>query len=484
MSASTSRTPKKSPPLHPKGRAFSQFGLAKRFVDQYGDRVRYVEAWNKWLIWNGQRWQMDTTGQVRDFGASTIESLLIEAEHLEDKPKRSALLEFGHESQRRLVVKDLLELAQVDRAIAVQHDQLDRAKLSLTVKNGQLNLKTGRLNSHSVKNLNTRSTDIEWDAEAECPRWLEFLNEVMDGNQELIAFLKRAFGYSLTGEVSEQVLLFLHGDGSNGKSVLCAVLLELLGDFAHHAPPSLLVASKKADHPTAQAGLFGKRAVICQEVGQDQRFDEVTLKLLTGGDPITTRRMREDWWTYQPTHTLWLAANHQPDIRGRDHAIWRRILLIPFNVTFGKKGSPKKDRKLLAKLLAELPGILRWSVEGAKEWQKNGLKPPDEVFKAVNAYRERNDVISSFVDQCVVLDKHCIDGVSARDMYVAFSLWCRETGETAFKQRAFGPAMVDKGLSSQRRGGSRWYVGLKLTDSARALVIRADAAAEGEPKAP
>jgi putative DNA primase/helicase len=283
----------------------------------------------------------------------------------------------------------------------------------------------------------------------------------MGGNAELIAFLKRAVGYSLTGDVSEQVLFFLHGSGSNGKSTFTRVVQDMLGEHATQAPPDLLIAKKNPNHPTELTSLFGARFAVCQEVEAGAFFAEVTLKQLTGGDLIAARRMREDYWRFRPTHKLWIAGNHKPNVRGTDHAMWRRIRLVPFAVTIADKA---KDPHLPEKLAAELPGILRWAVEGCLEWQRAGLAPPAIVLAATEEYREEQDLIGDFVSERCALDP--LFTCSASSLYDSYSAWCDENHQRPMSQRAVAERLKQKACTPFRgHAGRRMWRGVRVRDA-------------------
>jgi putative DNA primase/helicase len=273
-----------------------------------------------------------------------------------------------------------------------------------------------------------------------------------------IRFLQRAVGYALTGDISEQVLFFLYGAGANGKSTFARVLLDLLGDYATQGAPDLLLAKRNESHPTEVADLLGCRLVVCQEIEAGRAFAEVTVKQLTGGDLIKARRMREDFWSFAPTHKFFVAANHKPPVRGTDHAIWRRIRLVPFTVRITDE---ERDPNLLEKLRAELAGVLAWAVEGCLEWQRIGLCPPDEVLQATSDYRGEQDLLAAF------LEERCEAGmyfsVRSGDLYHAYSEWCEGGGFHPANQQTLGEQLREKGFEPFKgtKGARRWR-GLRL----------------------
>jgi putative DNA primase/helicase len=233
--------------------------------------------------------------------------------------------------------------------------------------------------------------------------------------------------------------------------------MSMLGIYAMKAPAELLMASKYDRHPTEKADLHGRRLIAALETEQGRKLNEVLVKELTGGDPIRARRMREDFWEFWPTHKVFLATNHKPVITGTDHAIWERIRLIPFAVTIPRD---RQDTTLPDKLLAELPGILAWAVQGCLIWQQEGLGEPLEVQQATASYRAEMDILGQFITEC------CHEGpeykVRSRDLYNAYKAWSESNGEQAeLSQHAFGSALLAKGYESHRSNGI-WYRGLGL----------------------
>ncbi|MDP8952545.1 MAG: phage/plasmid primase, P4 family, partial [Actinomycetota bacterium] len=232
----------------------------------------------------------------------------------------------------------------------------------------------------------------------------------------------------------------LYGPGANGKSTLINVVLEMLGGYGKQAAPDLLMA-KHGAHPTELADLFGARLVAAQETEDGRRLAEGLVKQLTGGDRIKARYMRQDFWEFDPTHKVWLATNHKPEIRGTDHAIWRRIRLIPFDVIIPKE---EQDPRLPEKLRSELPGILAWAIEGCLAWQREGLGEPPEVRAATEGYRAEQDVLAAFFEECCVIR----EGTWApfKDLYAAYAAWAEDSGEKPESKRKFGSRLKERGM--------------------------------------
>jgi putative DNA primase/helicase len=270
--------------------------------------------------------------------------------------------------------------------------------------------------------------------------------------------VQRAVGYALTASTTAQCLFFLHGGGANGKSTLLTLLGLLLGDYARHAAPELLTYKKSDRHPTELADLFGARLVTSVEVDEGKRLAETLVKQMTGGDRMKARFMHADFFQWLPTHKLFLAANHQPQIRGTDYAIWRRIHLIPFTVTIPEG---ERDEELPAKLEAELSGILNWAIAGCLDWQRNGLGVPQAVKDATNTYRAEQDILGDFLAEKCMKDPQAT--VLSQTLYAVYAVWCEAGKETALNKNAFGRALTERGFSDGKGAkGARIRRGLRL----------------------
>ena len=332
-------------------------------------------------------------------------------------------------------MQKLLELAQSEPGIPVLLTQLDRHPFKIVCPNGVIDLETSELLPFDPNLLITKAINVAYDPDAKAPRWERFLMEIMGAPtsevhadmsaseletraeaearaRELVAYLQRAIGYSLSGSVKEQVMFILHGSGANGKSLFVNILMKLLGPLAMKATSNLLMSKGRHEHPTEIADLFGKRFVAAVETGEGHKLNEPFVKEATGGDAITARRLYQNFWTFEPSHKLWLATNHRPRILDTSHGMWRRLHLVPFNVQFQKPDDPSRDTTipladlgLESKLTEELPGILAWAVRGCLQWQKQGLKPPQIVQDATEVYKAEQDALGQFIEDCCVLGK-------------------------------------------------------------------------------
>jgi P4 family phage/plasmid primase-like protien len=437
----------------------TDLGNSERFVREHGKNVRYCYPWRKFLVWAGKRWEPDEVGWVSRLAKRTVRAIYQEAADAEDAERSKALARHALRSESEPKIRAMLELAKSE--LAVRLDKLDAAPWLLNVENGTIDLRTGELREHRREDLITKIAPVRYDPQAESPTFERFLERILP-SEPLRRFVRRVIGYAASGVVSEEVLVILHGTGDNGKTTLMNVILEALGDYAIQAAPDLLVA-KRGAHPTELTDLFGARFVACSETDERRRLAEALVKQLTGRERIRARGMRQDFWEFDPTHTICLATNHKPEVRGTDHAIWRRLKLVPFEVKIPEE---EKDKKLPEKLRAELPGILAGIVRGCLDYQREGLGEPDEVRRATVAYRNEMDVLAAFIeDRCVVGE-----GLSApaTPLYKQYQMWCDDAGEERVSQTRFGMRLKERGFENKKitRGPHKdrmgWFgIGLK-----------------------
>ncbi|MBI5243390.1 MAG: hypothetical protein HY922_06835 [Elusimicrobia bacterium] len=290
-----------------------------------------------------------------------------------------------------------------------------------------------------------------------CPAWLGFLADVTAGDVELQRYLARVAGYCLTGLTTEHVMFFLHGTGANGKSVFVNTLAAVWGDYATHAPMDAFMETRGERHPTDLAKLRGARLVIATEVGQGRRWDEAKIKALTGGDTISARFMRQDFFDYKPQFKLMIAGNHKPSLRNVDEAMRRRIHLIPFTVTIPPE---KRDQTLPERLLSEMDGILTWAIRGCVEWQKIGLKPPPCVLAATEEYFESQDALGRWLEEeCGRSDRAT---VTTEEAYGAWKAWAEKQGEYVGSMKKFAEDLAKHGFQRWRSGRKKGFRGLLL----------------------
>jgi putative DNA primase/helicase len=318
----------------------TDLGNARRVVARHGRDLRYVHPWKSWLVWNGRRWAEDftaevvrrvkeTQGALHDEAVIRLKALRDASAHDEGaKAERTHIQQqFAHalKWEAARAIAWTLDLMKSEPGVPLLPDDLDRDPFALNLANGTLDLRTGVLHPYRREDLLTKLAPVAYDPNATCPRWLRFLDRIMDGNRDLVAYLQRVVGYCLTGDVSEQCLWFLYGLGANGKSTFLSTTLGMLGDYGMQAVSELLMLKHHESHPTERADLFGMRFVVTIETEEGKRMAEALMKQMTGGDRVRARKMKKDFFEFAPTHKIVLAANHKPVVRGTDLAVWRRI---------------------------------------------------------------------------------------------------------------------------------------------------------------
>lgn len=436
-------------------------GNANRLIAKHGEDLRYCHEWGKWLIWNGHKWAKDKNGEIVRRAKDTITSIYEEASKGKDETERNDIARHAQKSESSARIKAMIELAQ--DGLPVSPGELDSHPWLLNCTNGTLDLRTGELKPHNRADMLTMYMPVAYDPSATCPNWHKFLVEILGENDNLYRFVQRAIGYSLTGDVSEQVLFILHGVGANGKSVLLETMLAMLGeDYARNTPNETIMI-KNGGIPNDIARLTGVRLVTVNEVEDGQKLAESLIKQLTGNDTITARFLHAEFFDFKPQFKLFIRANHKPVIRGTDEGIWRRLRLIPFTVTIPPE---KQDKQLIEKLKDELPGILAWAVRGCLEWQREGLGLPEEIEQAVREYRNESDVIQQFIDECCIIEAEDLIKltVQAQTLYKAYEVWCRVNGFDAVTSTKFGKVMPEKGFI-KKKSGVYYYNGIGLLEN-------------------
>jgi len=435
--------------------AMTDLGNAELFAILHGERFRYVKERRSWLVWSDGRWQGDATGEAERAAKDTVRELLRRAADIEDESEQKRAVQHALSSQQEPRLRAILALAATEPEFALAADALNSEPYLLACSNGTLDLRTGALRRHDPSDLISLGTEVFFHGDAACPRWRRFLDEVFDGDEELVSFVKRAVGYSLTGDIREHALFICHGSGCNGKTTFHETINRVLGNLAKTASFDSFLRSR-GDRGARNdiARLHRARLVAAAESGAGRRLDEAMVKMLTGGDTVTARFLYGEHFEFRPEFKLWLFTNHVPRVEGDDEAIWRRLRLVPFDVSF----QGREDRNLDETLTEELPGILAWAVEGCLEWQESGLGLPPAVARATAEYRESEDILGAFLAERCVLEGDVEAGV-LRDAHDKF---CHELGETPLAAAALGKALAQRGIPAKRHAGQRFYQGLRL----------------------
>jgi len=355
----------------------------------------------------------------------------------------------------------MIQVAKTEEGMTISQSQLDQDKYLLGVVNGVINLRTGGLIDNSKESMITKRCGTVFNPNAVCPQWLHFVNEITGDNKELANYLKKIVGYSLTGETKEQLFFFLHGNGANGKSVFVNTIQDMLGDYSMQTPVSTIMTRGKGSINNDIARLRGARFVNTTETEEGSRFNESEVKLITGGDMISARFLHKEYFEYRPQFTLWISGNHKP-VPGDSYSIWRRLILIPFDVRFSED---KQDKNLVNKLKTELPGILNWAIEGCLEWQDEGLTTPKVILDATKEYQTEMDRINSWMEDCCSNNASNRHSVKASDLYKSYKHWADNNGEWHMNQRILGTKLAERGLQKRRESRGWVYRGIQLNKS-------------------
>lgn len=449
----------------PKG--CTELANAQRLVDLHGKDFRHVGEWGKIITYDGRCWEIDTKRRIELFAKDVPRGLWKELAAVTDRGTHEGIqgqLRFITASSSARGQRAMIDLARSDPGIAISFQQLDADPWLFNCQNGTVNLRTSELRPHNRDDYLTKCSPVGFFPDAPCPLWESVVHRAMGGNETLIAYLRRLAGYCLTGDVGEQILPVFHGCGANSKTTMLSTMQWVMGGYAIQANPSLVMSNTHDPHPTERSDLFRVRLAVVSETEADRRISEADVKTLTGGEPIRARRMREDFWEFEPTAKIILTSNHRPTIKGTDLAIWRRLRLIPFDVTIPKA---EQDESLPTKLRAEGEGILAWMVRGCLEWQQDGLGLPDEVQAATDSYRADEDQLGGFIANCCISEYHA--RVTASALHTAYVEY---TGDRGMTQAKLAKLLKERGYHNDRftsgpnKGRVGWFgIGLLASES-------------------
>jgi putative DNA primase/helicase len=356
---------------------------------------------------------------------------------------------------KNTTVAAVAHMARTDRRIAAEADVWDADPWLLATPSGVVDLRTGKLRPARPEYHMTKITAVAPDGS--CPTWLAFLHKSLEGDTELIAFLQRGLGYTLTGITRAHAMFFLFGPGGAGKGTFINTIARILGDYAKTAPIETFLAKQHESHSTDLAGLQAARLVDSQEVPQGRFWDETKLKALTGGDRISARFMRGDFFEYFPQFKLWVSGNHKPRLKSVGEEIRRRMNIIPFAKSIPNH---ERDQTLPEKLRAEWGGVLSWMIEGCLAWQRDGLQPPAKVVAATDSYLMAEDILAAWLDECCVVEPNAW---APRDaLFSSWSVWTMRGNETTGSKRRFFEALRDRPFEETTYNGERRFKGLAV----------------------
>ena len=447
-------------------------GNAHRLYDRCNGEIRYSYARKKWYYWTGKVWALDDTGEVKKYTDLVLADMKAQAFEIEDEKERESFLKFvntcGNSNRKNAMVTETQHL----EGIPVLPDQMDAYQEYLNVQNGIVNLRNGELMPHVPEFMMTKMCLSEYDVSNKQPeRWLKFLDEVCNGDQELIRYLQKCVGYSLTGSNREQCAFFLYGIGNNGKSTFMDTIADMLGGYAANAQPDTIMMKRDGSSggPNSDiARLKSVRFVSTEEPSEGVRLNEGLVKQLTGGGKVTCRFLFGDEFEYEPEFKIWIATNHKPVIRGTDVGIWRRIRLIPFEVNIPKD---KVDKNLKYKLREEMPQILHWAVEGVRLYAREGLDMPACVKQATDEYKNEMDLLQAFTDSCIEIDYSVVQGIPANELYAAYVRWAEKNNEYVMTSRKFFSEIGKKLPEKKREARGIVYKQIRLLDAPKQYQI-------------
>lgn len=436
-------------------------GNGELFAHLCGDRLCYDHRRHRWLLWQAHWWQPDLDAQVRRLVKNAARRRYQAAASIDNLKHREAEARWAIGSESRMRLDATLSLAQAERPIADSGENWDGDPWLLAVTNGVIELRTGELRDGRPEDRITMHSPVAYDPDAPYPRWLQFLHEVFNDDDELIDYIQRYCGYSITGCTAEQCHAILWGEGWNGKGTFSRVQREVLGDYAANTPFSTLEMSNRYSIPNDLAALYGKRLVTASELNESVRLNEARMKMLAGEDPVTARFLHGEFFTFNPAAKFWLSVNHKPIVRDDSTGFWRKIRLIPFTQCFRDCA----DLNLKDILRTEYAGILAWMVEGCLAWRQKGLGPPESVRVATEAYRQESDPVAAFLNECCEIGAE--HTVRAGHFYKAYERWALEQGLKEREQLTatkFGLILGQRFQKQHARDGM-FYQGIGLRDN-------------------
>lgn len=444
---------------------YSDVGNAEVFIDLFGSRFRFDVDKRRWMVWadGAGVWREDTGGYAERAMMTTLRHRDAAAFTLSSDEAVKALRNWVSKSESQQGIPNALKRASNMLGMPVHSVQFDLDPELFNCQNGTLDLRTGNFYPAIPQDFISRQATVEYDPEATCPRWEAFISEVFAGNPELIGYVQRALGYSMTGLTREQAIFVNHGYGANGKSTLLNTIKRVQGDYGGATPFDTFEADSRNQYGNDLAALRGRRYVMASESEQTRKLAEARVKLVTGQDPISCRFLYGEYFDYLPQFKVWLSVNHKPIIKGTDHGIWRRIHLIPYTVTFGEGGSRPMDKELDLKLAEELPGILNWLIAGYHAWKAEGLNPPAVVLEATADYKRENDHIALWLEERGKVGGSEVVLVS--DAYADFTAYLKTIGEldrAVPTLKAWSIQMSEKGYTKKRVGRGMEFTGFSL----------------------
>ncbi|TJX95166.1 DNA primase [Staphylococcus haemolyticus] len=441
-------------------RSYDDTGNADRFIDRYGHLYKHSYITNKFYIYDGQKWKADDRGAIRKLIDEMIENIknekVLHSEDVTEEEAREAFQKYYKKTRGTQSKKNIMN--ELMHRKTVTPDEFDKDDMLLNVANGYIDLTSRELYKHDINRMFSQIANTDYSEKMQPSVWLDFLNDIFAGDKAIIRYIQKALGYSLTGSTREQVMFILFGKGRNGKSIFVETIAEILGDYSNNMQAKSLMVKKNDNVNTDIARLSKARFVTSSEPNEGFRFDEGLIKQITGGDKVTARFLYAEEFEYTPKFKIWVSTNHKPIIRGTDDGIWRRLVLIPFDVQIPEE---KVDKDLKYKLLREAPAILNWMAEGAYMWMREGLELPEKLKDAGQTYRTEMDVVEQFIQE------KCkrAEGVkeTRKALYEEYKKWADENNEYKMDKNKFGKKLKEKFRSKRMTNGVN-YLGIELVE--------------------
>ncbi|NYT44588.1 PriCT-2 domain-containing protein [Alcaligenaceae bacterium] len=466
---------RKIPVLNRAKRQMTEFGNAERMLDHYGDGLSFVPELGAWQAWTGVYWRRAAPVELEHLAKETVRGLADESKSIENDDERVAFFKFCAISQRAMMVRNMVALASSDPRVVVPVEELDKHTHLLGVGNGAVDLRTGKLLPPDRKAWITTITPVEYSETATAPLFEQTVRDVFHGDDEMVSFFQRLVGYSILGQPKEDVLVIPYGSGSNGKSTVLGAIRKVLGEHAKAASADTFLASAGVGSSSAGSAredvlrLRGARFVYVSEPEEGSELREGLIKSMTGGDPMPARGLYSKVTVeVMPTWVSFMPTNHRPIVKGDDHAIWRRLLLVPFTRNFDSDKHVKKDPHRADKLELEAAGILRWCVQGAIAYQRDGLDLPAKVKDARDEYKRDMDLLAEWLDTCCEVAPGFV--ASNAELWVSWEHFARNRGELRFisSSKSLGRRLLSRGFGAVRNSHGlrgRGFVGLRVRDS-------------------
>lgn len=431
------------------------------FLKMYGDRVRYCRQWKKFLVWNGKQWLTDDNGETETLVNRLIRSMYRIAPTIKDIQRRIDFESHIKKSESLRRRKSLIESIAMDEKVKTPPETFDQNPFAFNCVNGTMYLDTGEFRPHTPKDYSTKCSKFIYDIKARCPTWEKFLLQIMNQDRDLISYIQKVMGYSMTSLTSEQCMFILWGAGANGKSTFLNTISNLMGDYAEHTQAETFMKKQNEGINNDVARLRAVRFVSTSETEQGKRLSESLVKQVTGDDNLTARFLYGEYFSFKPTFKIFMATNHKPQIKGNDFGIWRRIRLIPFTVTIPEE---QRDKELQEKLEAENAGIFNWLLQGYIAWKNDGLTMPATVKNATEEYQADMDVVGQFLKDCCFIDATESTRISNKRLYESYVSWCNAGNEKVCSQKFLAMRLQEKGFRKIMGNTERFWLGIGLRE--------------------